>query len=202
MTRRAARSVDELFDLLADCDGAFDSIPARAAGHSGPDGDAIDILSHELQCADLLARASPDDLELHVAGLVHDVGHVLAPGRAAQHGDLGAAFVRPVLGERAARLTALHVPAKRYLVTTQRSYESQLSEGSTISLELQGGRLTDDERAALEADPHFADALTLRRADEAAKEVGRVVPGLERWRPVIEELVARRPIRNARARRR
>jgi predicted HD phosphohydrolase len=63
-----------------------------------------------------------------------------------------------------------------------------LSPGSTTSLHHQGGRLSAAEQAELESDPHLADALVLRRADEAAKDPTRVVPGLDRWRPVVERL--------------
>ena len=32
-------------------------------------------LDHGLQCAALLERSNPDDLELQVAGLIHDLAH-------------------------------------------------------------------------------------------------------------------------------
>jgi predicted HD phosphohydrolase len=172
-----AESIDDLCDLLAACTGRFDSL--------GPDGDPIDILAHSLQCADVLARVAPDDPELQIAGLVHDLGHVVAPRGSEAHGRTGAAYVRPLLGDRVARLTELHVPAKRYLVATDPAYSAALSDGSTRSLALQGGALPAVERAELERDPCFADALTLRRADEAAKVVGLDVLGVERWRPVL-----------------
>src|SRR5271166_3030595 len=38
------------------------------------------ILQHGLQCAAHLQRSNQGDPELQVAGLLHDVGHVLAPG--------------------------------------------------------------------------------------------------------------------------
>lgn len=177
-----AASVDELLDLLAACAGRFDSL--------GPDGDPIDILAHSLQCAAVLRRAVPDDPELQVAGLVHDLGHAVTPGQSVAHGTTGAAFVRPLLGERVARLTELHVPAKRYLVATDPRYAAALSDGSTRSLALQGGAVTVGERAALERDPHLGDALRLRRADEAAKVEGKVVPGVESWRSVLEAVAA------------
>lgn len=173
-------TVDELFALLERCGGFYDSLDI--------DGDPLPVLDHGLQCAALLAAEFPDDAELQVAGLVHDVGHRLAPGASEAHGVIAADAVRGLLGERVAALVELHVPAKRYLVTVEPSYRVGLSEGSTISLARQGGELSADERAALESNPHLADALSLRRCDEQAKLVGLKVDGLERWRPVVEQL--------------
>ena len=170
-------TVDELFDVLVACDGFFDSL--------GDDGDPLPVLDHSLQCAAILLDAAPDDDELVVAGLVHDIGHRLQPQHSREHGMIAADAVRDLLGPRVAALVELHVPAKRYLVTTDSSYSSALSHGSTVSLARQGGLLDDDERAALEARPELHDALTLRRADEGAKVVGASVPGLDHWRPVV-----------------
>jgi predicted HD phosphohydrolase len=117
---------------------------------------------------------------------------VLAPGCAAEHGEIAGSFVEPLLGPRVARLVVLHVPAKRYLVTTEPEYAQSLSGGSTLSLGLQGGGLDAEERALLEREPDLEDALVLRRADEAAKVMGKRVDGLERWRPVVDDLVLRR----------
>ena len=175
-------TVDELFALLERCGGFFDSLDA--------DGDPLPVLDHGLQCASLLADQFPDDEELQVAGLVHDVGHRLAPGASAAHGVIAADAVRDLLGERVAALVELHVPAKRYLVTADPSYRAELSDGSTISLARQGGDLSPDERAALEANPHLEDALSLRRCDERAKDPNATVDGLERWRPVVERVAA------------
>ena len=178
----AAATVDELFAVLERSHGVWDA----------PDGlgDPVDILDHSLQCANVLAAYAPEDPELQVAGLVHDLGHVVTPEHWAEHGVTGAAYVRELLGPRVARLTELHVPAKRYLVMTDPTYAASLSAGSALSLEVLGGGLSAAEVAELAADPDLADALTLRRADEAAKAIGAEVPGLDRWRPVVDQVVA------------
>src|SRR5206468_671298 len=113
------------------------------------DGDPLPVLDHGLQCAALLAKLFPDDEELQVAGLVHDVGHRIAPGASEAHGVIAADAVRDLLGARVAALVELHVPAKRYLVTVDPAYRDVLSDGSTISLARQGGALSAAERAAL-----------------------------------------------------
>lgn len=172
-------SVDALAALL---------VRARSDHDVCGGGEALDQLAHALQCADVLAARHPDDPELQVAGLVHDIGHLLDPGDDAGHGRVGAAAVRDLLGARVARLVELHVPAKRYLVATDPSYASRLSPVSTTTLARQGGAMSPEEVAALRSDPHLPAALALRIADEAAKEPGRVVPGLDRWRPVLDEV--------------
>ncbi|MEY2435095.1 MAG: hypothetical protein QOC92_4820 [Acidimicrobiaceae bacterium] len=176
-------SIGELFALLERCADFYDSLDE--------DGDPLPVLDHGLQCAALLADQFPNDEELQVAGLVHDVGHRIAHGESAAHGVIAADAVRDLLGERVAALVELHVPAKRYLVTVDPAYREVLSDGSTISLSRQGGELSAEERATLEANPHLADSLVLRRCDEQAKDPDAVVDGLDRWRPVVERVAAR-----------
>jgi predicted HD phosphohydrolase len=173
-------TVDELFALLERCAGFYDSLD--------DDGDPLPVLDHGLQCAALLAEKFPGDEELQVAGLVHDVGHRIAPGESAAHGMIAANAVRNLLGERVAALVELHVSAKRYLVTVDPAYRQALSDGSTISLFRQGGELSAEERAALETNPYLADSVVLRRCDEQAKDPEAVVDGLDRWRPVVERV--------------
>ena len=94
-------------------------------------------LEHGLQCAAVLREVAPEDTELQVAGLVHDIGAAL--GRSGDHGEAGARAVRPLLGERVAELVRLHVDAKRFLVTWDAGYRADLSSVSLASLRAQGG---------------------------------------------------------------
>lgn len=96
------RSVDELMSLLHACRGAWDT-PDRS-------GYPVDLHDHALQTAHLLRRSHPADKELQVAGLVHDLGHLLYPGDDSGHAHHAADAVRPLLGARVARLVELHVP--------------------------------------------------------------------------------------------
>ena len=143
------------------------------------------ILHHGLQCAAWLQSSEPDDGELQLAGLLHDVGHILAPGHEEAHGAMGAAYVRPVLGDRVAALIEAHVPAKRYLVTVDGSYRSQLSDGSIRTLVVQGDAMSDDEVEAFRATPFAEAAVQLRRADEAAKDPSAQVADLTSWLPAL-----------------
>lgn len=183
-TVAALRSVEELFELL---DRASDVTDSCTAG-----GYRVGILDHGLQCADVLRRHSPDDVDMQIAGLVHDLGHVAVPNDADGHGRHGRVLFAGLLGERVADLVELHVPAKRYLVTVEAKYFGGLSEGSIRTLAEQGGPMTPDEVAAFEAEPRYQEAIVLRRADEAAKIPGRQVPGLDTWRPIISAFVTDR----------
>ncbi len=118
-----------------------------------------------------------------MAGLVHDIGHLLRPGDDAGHADHAADAVRALLGERVARLVHLHVPAKRYLATSFPGRD--LSAQSTLTLLAQGGPMSPAEAAAFERDPLADDAITLRQADDAAKVVGLDAGVLEDWRRVL-----------------
>ena len=163
------------------------SLMARLEAMGGTVSDedpGLTELDHGLQCAFELSQAVPEDVELQVAGLVHDIGHGLGPIR--DHGEVGGAAVRGLLGDRVAELVRLHIPAKRYLVTTDPAYRARLSPDSVRTLALQGGDLTPAEVAAFEAWPHWRAALVLRVADEAAKVPGRAVPGLDHWRAAIQ----------------
>ncbi len=172
------RTVDDLLALVASGAGA-----PEAAG-----GEAVDQLAHALQCGAELRRAVPDDPELAAAGLVHDIGHLLVPGDDEGHGRVAGEVVRDLLGDRVARLAALHVPAKRYLVASDATYQACLSPVSISSLAHQGGGMDAGDLAAFARLPEAGAALRLRRADDAAKVPGRDVPELAAWRPLLDDL--------------
>lgn len=155
------------------------TLVARGTEHA--DEEHLDLLAHSLQCAALLAERHPDDLELQIAGLVHDVGTTLRPDEPADHASTGAAAIAPLLGRRVAWLVSGHADAKRYLVTTDPEYRARLSERSIVTLEAQGGLMNDAEVVALSHAPDLDALLELRRADDDAKVPGRVVPGLDAW---------------------
>ena len=90
------RGVEELMDLLHACRGT----PEHGGGPVGP----VDLHQHALQTAALLRRSRPADKELQVAGLVHVIGRLLAPGDPARHARIAADAVRHLLGDRVARL--------------------------------------------------------------------------------------------------
>jgi predicted HD phosphohydrolase len=142
-----------------------------------------DKAEHGLQCAAILKKHFPHDGELQLAGLFHDIGHTLADE--CGHGNEGALLVRPVLGHRVADLIALHVPAKRFLVTRFPGYEELLSADSTETLRQQGSTMSDAEMEEFENHPLAVDAMYLRLADDRAKVPGLLVDPISKWLPVI-----------------
>ncbi|MFE2874407.1 HD domain-containing protein [Streptomyces roseus] len=168
-------------ELLLACRGAWDT-PDRS-------GDPVDLHDHGLQTAALLRRSHPFDKELQVAGLVHDLGHLIVPGDDAGHAEHAAQAVRPLLGERVAHLVRLHVPAKRYLAAVEP--DRALSPQSALTLRAQGGLMGEAEVRAFAADPHAQAAVTLRQADDAGKVVGLDAGVMEDWRPLLEPVAAR-----------
>jgi predicted HD phosphohydrolase len=165
-------TADELLALLA-----------RGVEHA--DEERVDLLNHSLQCAEVLRERFPDDRELQLAGLVHDVGTILVPDDPAGHASTGAAAVASLLGRRVAWLVSWHADAKRYLVTTDPRYRARLSERSLVTLEQQGGTMDETEVAALGAAPDLDALLALRWADDDAKVVGASPAPLDTWAPLL-----------------
>jgi predicted HD phosphohydrolase len=177
-------------------DGPFASVDecltTLARGSVASDEPHVDVLSHSLQCGAILRHEQPNDLELAVAGLLHDVADAVDPNDHTDHDRRGAALVRALFGPRVAKLVGAHVLAKRYLVTTEPLYRSSLSVRSVETLGLQGEDLDTDQLAELARDPDFDAILTLRRADERAKNPHAAVPGIASWRADLERLAHRR----------
>lgn len=193
MHARPGLSIDQITALLA-------SGETRPLGPGQP----VTQLEHALQTAAVLRQDEPDDVELAVAGLVHDLGQLLPGARDETHAVDGAAAVRAALGERVAWIVALHVEAKRYLVATDANYKVRLAGDSVMSLRRQGGAYTQREASAFLAMPWASDAVILRRADDSGKvdrDLG--VASLDEWVVLLREVSegggdVRRPRRNNR----
>jgi predicted HD phosphohydrolase len=147
-------------------------------------GEPVDQRQHALQAA-ALAQAEGADDELVLAALLHDIGRaqsVVARYPGAGHDLAGELFLREILGERVAWLVGSHAEAKRYLVTTEAQYAAVLTPASVRSLEVQGGRMSEEEVRRFESHPWFRDAVRLRRWDDGAKDPS--APGAD-----LDELV-------------
>jgi predicted HD phosphohydrolase len=136
----------------------------------------------------VLQREYPKDDELAVAGLVHDLGHLMEGVGDDEHAAVSAEMVRATLGDRVSDLVELHVDAKRYLVATESDYGNLLAQDSVASLREQGGPMSADEVAAFPALPLAADAIALRRADDGGKVDGVVVQSLSSWEPILRRV--------------
>src|SRR5579863_1705127 len=160
------------------------------------DGEPVDQLEHALQCA-ALARAEVGDPEFVVAALLHDIARAPAvagipyDGPREHHGEAGARWLTPRVGERIAWLAEQHVPAKRYLVATDPDYAAKLSEVSARTLAAQGGPMSPEEIAEFENHPDHELAVVLRIIDDRGKIPELQVPGLDSYRPELLAAVLR-----------
>ena len=157
--------------------------------------EVVTQLEHALQCA-ALAQQNSASATLITGALLHDVGHIILDEHNADrafldtdltHEEVGAQYMEPFFPEAVTTPIRLHVPAKRYLCTTDASYHDGLSEASKRSFRLQGGIMSDEERNAFEQIPHFQDALTLRRWDDLAKVKGLETAALATYRDIVQQ---------------
>lgn len=179
------KAVDQIFELFAQ------------GGRAAYFGEEVSQLEHALQCA-FHASAAGARPYLVAAALLHDVGHLLhglgediaVRGVDARHEEGGADWLERHFGPEVTVPIRLHVPAKRYLCAVDPTYVRGLSPASQLSLQRQGGPFTAEEARAFEDFPEHADAVALRRWDDAAKVPGLDVPDLESYRSILEACVA------------
>ena len=142
-------------------------------------GEPVSQLDHMLQAGELAKDAGFAE-EVVLAAFFHDIGHLLSfegvvdsmqGYGVASHEKLGADLLRKAgFSETIATLVESHVQAKRYLTYRDHGYYSRLSEASRHTLELQGGRMSEEEAIAFEADPLFHMKVQLRHWDDEAKK--------------------------------
>lgn len=170
----------------------------RSRGHSQYGREAVTQQDHALQAAYFAERASASP-SLIAAALLHDVGHLLhdlsddAPelGIDDVHETLGARWLEQRYGIDVVEPVRLHVAAKRYLCSVEQEYFSTLSPASVLSLKLQGGPMSDDEAREFRSHLHFADAIALRRWDDAAKIPDLETPNLEHFARYLDQALAK-----------
>jgi predicted HD phosphohydrolase len=181
MTVIAADSIDEIISFLT----RYSTVEEPMAG----DVPAV-LVSHGVQCAEVLAREHPDDLELQVAGLLHDIGLLLVPGDEMGHPQHGAAYTRGLFGDRVADIIRLHVDAQRYLEATVPGY--RVVPPPTAGLAEQPEPMTPEGVGRFLAEPLSSSAINLRHADDAAGDDGRREKSFEPWDSRMAALAARR----------
>ena len=157
-------------------------------------GEPVTLSEHMLQTAAAAERDGAGD-ELVAAGLLHDFGHLIAADETAaergvdtEHEELGWAFLSDHFPPTVLEPVRMHVAAKRYLCAVDPAYLDVLSPASRLSLDLQGGPMSEDEVAEFESSPYAQAACRLRRYDDEAKDPDGATPGLEHYRPVLERV--------------
>jgi phosphonate degradation associated HDIG domain protein len=148
----------------------------------------INQLQHALQAA-TLAESDGAPPATVLASLLHDVGHMIhrlgedPAGRGVDdvHEELGARWLAERFGPEVSEPVRLHVAAKRYLCAVESDYFGKLSPDSVRSLGLQGGPMSADEVETFRRNPLHAEAVRLRRFDEAAKDPRATTPDFDHF---------------------
>ncbi|WP_051944562.1 phosphonate degradation HD-domain oxygenase [Streptacidiphilus rugosus] len=190
-------------------DQIVDAIAALFEGEGAEDylGEAVSQAQHMLQAAALAEREGAPPA-LVAAALLHDVGHfrgavhgreLMAGAQDNRHSHQGADWLAPWFGPEVTEPVRLHVAAKRYLCAVEPDYFDRLSPASVHTLGLQGGPMSAAEAAEFARHPQAADAVRLRRWDEAAKEPDADDPGFEHYRPLLAALATAGPVPPVRA---
>jgi phosphonate degradation associated HDIG domain protein len=152
----------------------------------------INQRQHALQTAWLAEKTGCPD-SLIVAGLLHDIGHLVhdlgtnpaGSGVDDLHEERGHEFLRTWFSPEVTEPVRLHVAAKRYLCATEADYFQKLSKDSVLSLSLQGGPMSAQEIAAFNTIPQSAAAIQLRRFDEQAKVRNIKTPPVQHFLPYV-----------------
>jgi phosphonate degradation associated HDIG domain protein len=155
-------------------------------GGTAYSGEPVTQLEHALQSAQLAHDEGAGDA-LITAALLHDLGHLLneqgetptARGIDDLHQYYALPFLRGVFPDAVLEPIRLHVDAKRCLCAIEPGYAEALSADSVRSLALQGGIYSSEDARAFLARPHAADAIRVRRWDDAAKVAGGVTKPLD-----------------------
>ncbi|MGY2112312.1 HD domain-containing protein [Nocardia gipuzkoensis] len=174
---RPAASIEDIAVLL----DRFGGVEEPMAG----DIPAV-LVSHGVQCAELLSVRYPEDIELQLAGLLHDIGLLLVPGDELGHPRHAADYVRHLFGHRVAGIIALHVDAQRYLEATAENY--LVTPPPTATFAEQPAPMSDAEIKAFLAQPLASAALSLREADDAAVDETRREHDLGTWIDLMERV--------------
>ena len=158
-------------------------------------GEGVTQQEHALQAA-LLAEQNDAPASLVVAALLHDVGHLLhdlpndAPDQGIDdaHEQLGANWLAGRFPPAVLEPVRLHVESKRYLCAAEPGYWEKLSEPSKVSLELQGGRMSEDECSSFQDGDFFDAAIRLRHWDDEAKVVDLQTPPVDHYLQYVSQV--------------
>lgn len=157
--------------------------------------EAVSQLEHALQCAQLAEQAGETPATV-AACLLHDLGHLLAPGGEADaqagqddlHQYVALPFLCGLLPDAVLEPIRLHVDAKRYLCATEPGYWESLSPASQHSLVLQGGAFSGPQAERFASQPFAQEAIRLRRYDDHAKVPGLATPLLAHYLGTVRAL--------------
>ncbi len=154
-------------------------------------------LQHALQTAELAHQEHATEQDI-VAALLHDIGHLLVHehqdtddllGRDLQHEEVGAQWLTSFFPREVIEPIRLHVLAKRWLCTIDKTYWHGLSDASKRSFLVQGGKMSLEEMIAFRMHDSWRQAVALRKRDDLAKQPGKPVPGLDSFRTAVLQIL-------------
>ena len=154
-------------------------------------GEKVTMTEHMIQTAMLAEKKNSSD-SLVCSSLLHDYGHFILDNpddlikkrKDGRHEDLGYIFLKKYFVKDVVGPIKYHVKAKKYLARNRKYFEN-LSEASKISLELQGGVMTDSEAIKFENNEFFESSIKLRKFDEGAKKVGIKIKSINDYRNLL-----------------
>ena len=154
-------------------------------------GEKVTIAEHMIQTA-MLAEKNNSPQSLICACLLHDIGHfiikdpdqLVSKSVDGKHEDIAFNFLKNYFKPEVTEPIKLHVNAKRYLCR-EKSYYNLLSKASKISLELQGGKMNNDEAQKFILLKHHKDAITLRKYDDEGKIPNMKIKNINDYKELI-----------------
>ena len=154
-------------------------------------GEKVTIAEHMIQTA-MLAEKNNSPQSLICACLLHDIGHfiikdpdqLVSKSVDGKHEDIAFNFLKNYFKPEVTEPIKLHVNAKRYLCR-EKSYYNLLSKASKVSLELQGGKMNNDEAKKFVLLKHHKDAITLRKYDDEGKIPNMKIKNINDYKELI-----------------
>lgn len=176
---------------LAPVDQIFSNFRKHGSRHYGKN---VSEREHALQTAEF-ARPFGEADSVVLSCLLHDYGHMLHDlgediaqhGIDAGHEIIGATLLKDLFPAIILEPIRQHVAAKRYLCWKNPVYDAKLSEPSRLSLQLQGGPMTDVEAQKFETTPHFTACIKVRYYDDTGKVPNMPTADLQSYRSLIKK---------------
>ena len=158
-------------------------------------GEEISQLSHSIQAA-MQAEKETDNVEIIIAALLHDIGHLIGLEKnldsmdnlgITNHESIGAKYALSIgLSTLTSDLIEGHVRTKRYLVSTDSNYFNSLSDASKQTFNYQGKYMTLAEIKYFKENPNFHWHLRMRYWDDHAKDTNIKLKSLDYFLKKIE----------------
>ena len=157
-------------------------------------GEEVSQISHMIQAA-MLAEDNNESIEIVLACLFHDIGHLLQIDSTTNkmnkygtkyHEKIGKQFLLDCnIPEPIPSLVQNHVKAKKYLVSTQPNYFNTLSNASKQTFIFQGGIMNKREIQEFEQDELFEMSLKVRFYDDKAKVSDIKIKNLDNYKKML-----------------